>query len=166
MLSLGATALGVLGTLAGVTITEHFARERQREQRVADVEMRKREWQREDDLRRLRDRQTAYANFLACLDRMAEARYPGAFGATDWPQVLPEIIREGTRIVQRIRMVGSPEAMQAAGPALALAVNAYGANTVKDDAVEAAVMLRERFLALMRLEAGIEPIPSWEKRTD
>jgi hypothetical protein len=63
-LALGASGIGVIGTLAGTTITQAFANKRERRQLIQSSESQAGLWEREDSLRFHSDKKIVYSAFI------------------------------------------------------------------------------------------------------
>lgn len=63
-LALATAGIGIIGTLAGVTITQAFANKREKRQLTQDREKQVQLWEREDSLRFHADKKVAYSTFI------------------------------------------------------------------------------------------------------
>ena len=129
-LALATAGIGVIGTLAGVTITQAFANKREKSQQVQNRETQIRLWEREDSLRFHNDKKMAYSTLIAkmhlWLTQMLSQLH-GEYGSQAYPpNGFGEFESEITSLRAQLELIAPPEvwtaaeAIWASGAAVAL----------------------------------------------
>jgi hypothetical protein len=80
---LAVAGFGVLGTLAGVLVTQRWSDRRETANREREHDRQREQWRREDDARTFDHRRIAYSDFYESLQRMARRAYDFGMGLSD-----------------------------------------------------------------------------------
>ena len=113
----------IIGTIAGVLITQRRSDRRERESWVRERERERERWAREDALRTFEQRRDAYIDFYESLREMARTAYNHGMGLSEPPREedegeLPfEWNQETYRKLQHCQVYASPEVLAAADEA-------------------------------------------------
>jgi hypothetical protein len=112
-LALATTGIGVVGTLAGVTITQAFANKREQRQRIQDRDTQIQLWEREDSLRFHNDKKVAYSTFIAKMHlwlTQMQSQLHGEYGGQAYPSDgFGEFESEITSLRAQLELIAPPE---------------------------------------------------------
>ena len=117
-LAFATTGIGVVGTLAGVTITQAFANKREERQQVQNRETQIQLWEREDSLRFHNDKKMAYATLIAKMHpwlTQMQSQLHGEYGGQAYsPDGFGEFESEITNLRAQLELIAPSEVWTAA----------------------------------------------------